>query len=164
MILVLEIGLAIYGIVALIKGRFSVSKTKAVSGLPARLLGLVCLTPLPLAVVAIMVYTAASTDVTNPQQVEQWVQNNKMSITLVEAGVVIGVTILIFVVAALLAKPIEEVERAARRPVREYDDEDVDERPRSRRARGEDDEDQPRRRRGVYDDEDDRPRRRRDDD
>ena len=155
MILVLEIGLIIYGIVVLITGRFKVSKAKAVVGLPARLLGLLCLTPLPVAIVAIMVYTAMSTDVSNPQQVEQWVQNNRISITIVEAAIVIGITILIFVLAAFLAKPIEDVDRAARRSRQvEYDDEYPDDRPRGRR-RGRDEDDE---------DEDDAPRRRRDDD
>jgi hypothetical protein len=151
MILGLEIGLAIYGLIALIKGRFNISKAKAVTGVPARLLGLVCLTPLPVAIVAAMIYTAAATDVTDPQKVEQFAQDNMLTYTLIEAGVVIGIAVLIFVAAAVMARPIEEVERESRRKAREYDD-GYDDRPRNRRLDEHDEEDDDRPRRKRYDD------------
>ena len=47
MILGLEIGLIIYGIIALVKGRMKFGENKVVEGLPARLLGVLALTPLP---------------------------------------------------------------------------------------------------------------------
>jgi len=49
MVLFAEIGLFIYGIVAIIRGRFSAGKNKTLIGMPARVCGIVCLMPLPLA-------------------------------------------------------------------------------------------------------------------
>jgi hypothetical protein len=52
MILGAEIGLLVYGIIVLIRGRYSLGKGKTVSGSRARLLGAVCLAPIPLAMAA----------------------------------------------------------------------------------------------------------------
>jgi hypothetical protein len=52
MILGIEIGLLIFGILALVRGTFSVGKEKKVTGWRARVLGLVCLTPFPVAITA----------------------------------------------------------------------------------------------------------------
>jgi hypothetical protein len=152
MILGLYIGLAIVGILALVRGRMQISKTKIVVGVPARLLGLLGLAPLPLALVVGIVYVAVSTDVTDPQAVQRFTQEHKWTFSLIEGVCVGGVAIILFVTAALLAVSPEEAERRARRrPAVEYDDEDDrdrDDRP-------------PRRRNDEYDDE--QPRRRRDD-
>jgi peptidoglycan/LPS O-acetylase OafA/YrhL len=50
MILGIEIGLLIFGILALARGTFSVGKEKKVTGWRARVLGLICLTPFPVAI------------------------------------------------------------------------------------------------------------------
>jgi hypothetical protein len=52
MILGIEIGLLIFGILALARGTFSVGKEKKVTGWRARVLGLICLTPFPVAITA----------------------------------------------------------------------------------------------------------------
>ena len=52
MILGAEIGLLVYGIIVLIRGRYNLGKGKAVTGSRARLLGAVCLAPIPLAMTA----------------------------------------------------------------------------------------------------------------
>jgi hypothetical protein len=48
MILGAEIALIIYGIYALVRGSFSLGKGRSVTGNKARILGLLCLVPLPL--------------------------------------------------------------------------------------------------------------------
>lgn len=48
MILGLEIGMLIYGIIALAKGTFSIGKDREIVGTPARWLGVLCMSPLPL--------------------------------------------------------------------------------------------------------------------
>jgi hypothetical protein len=166
MILGLEIGLIIVGILALVRGRIQLSKGKTVQGAPARLLGLLALTPLPVAFFVIMVYTLANTDINRPDLVEKWAEDNKWTLTAIEAGVVIGIGVLFIILVAVMGKPVAEVEREVRKKrVADYDDEFEDDRPRRRRAaeydEGEDD--RPHRRRDEYDADDDRrPRRRRD--
>jgi hypothetical protein len=51
MILGAEIGMLIVGIMALVQGRLPLTKTREVRGLPARLLAIVALLPLPLSFV-----------------------------------------------------------------------------------------------------------------
>lgn len=51
MILGAELGLLIYGIYVLIKGQYSLGKGKKVFGTQARILGGVCLVPMPLSVI-----------------------------------------------------------------------------------------------------------------
>jgi len=54
----LEIGMLIFGIVTLVRGKFYVSKTKAAVGGPAYLAGIVLLLPLPIAFTGGFVYGA----------------------------------------------------------------------------------------------------------
>lgn len=49
MLLIVEIGMLIYGLVALIGGRFSIGKNRYVLGWRARVLGGICMGPLPFA-------------------------------------------------------------------------------------------------------------------
>jgi hypothetical protein len=154
----LGIGLIIAGIIGLIKGRINLSKKKAVQGVAARLIGVALMTPLPLGFLAATVYTMTQIDPNNQAQAQQWAQNNNTTLTLIWAGVEIGLAVLIIIIAAVLATPIEPEGRRRKSREVEYDDE-VDERPRSRRARDEEDDDRPRRRSDVDDDDDDRRRR-----
>ena len=52
MILGAQIGLLVYGIIVLIKGQYGMGKGKKVTGSKARLLGGLCLAPLPLSMIA----------------------------------------------------------------------------------------------------------------
>ncbi|MGD9007269.1 MAG: hypothetical protein PVG41_05075 [Desulfobacteraceae bacterium] len=47
-----QIGLLIYGIIAIIRGQYSMRKGRKVIGSKARLLGAVCMAPIPLAMIA----------------------------------------------------------------------------------------------------------------
>ena len=52
MIIGAEIGLLIYGIIAMIRGQYSMGKGKKVIGSKARLLAAVCMVPIPLSMIA----------------------------------------------------------------------------------------------------------------
>jgi hypothetical protein len=141
MILGIEIAMLVIGLLALVRGRMTISKSKVVTGAAARLLGLVALTPLPVALAAVGLYVAAAGGAADP---ERFVEDKRVTITLIEAGVVIGIAILVFGIGAAIGRPPE--------PARSDDDEDEeDDRPRKRRDR--DDE--------IDDEYDDRPRKRR---
>jgi hypothetical protein len=161
----LGVGMIIAGIVAIIRGRLQLSQTKAVQGVPARLLGVALLSPLPLGFLVALGYTMLNVDPNRPDEVEKWTHDHEMTLNLIVAGVEIGLGLLIVIIGAVLAKPLpREGRRRRRRPADEYDDY-ADDRPRPRRKSGGDEDDFPsRRRRADPDDyEDDRPRRRRDD-
>ncbi len=82
MILGMEIGLAIYGVLALIRGKFTVSSKKVVTGTAAYVLGLLSLCPMPLAFVVII--GLVSSGKVDPEGKDQWV------LLAIEAGIVIG--------------------------------------------------------------------------
>jgi len=178
MIIGLEIGLLIFGFVALIRGKFTITKNKVVEGMPARLLGALAILPLPLLVgLGILLGLAKG---------EQFFVKNKLQLTIAEAAIVVVFAIIIFGVGAAIGKPPRKQRRCrdeidddeddyhygqkarSRRDDRNDrdDDEDEDDRPkRSRRSLREEDEyeeDRPRRRSRRDDDDDDydRPRRR----
>ncbi len=50
MILGAEIGITVYGLIALFRGKFSLGGGRELVGLPARMMGLLCLATLPLVV------------------------------------------------------------------------------------------------------------------
>ncbi|AMV26924.1 hypothetical protein VT84_21160 [Gemmata sp. SH-PL17] len=132
MIFGIEVGLAIFGILALVRGRMTMSKGKVVVGVPARLLGLVALTPLPVALVVILLYTIAQ----GGADPEKFAQDQRLTIALIEAGVVISIAVFVFVVGAMIGvSPVEVArrERKGRYEEDEYDDRgDYDDRERTR--------------------------------
>jgi hypothetical protein len=164
----LGIGLIVVGIVAIVRGRLQLSKSRAVVGVPARLLGVGFLFPFPLGFLAAMIYTVANVpDATRPDVVDKWTKDNELVLTGITAGVMIGLAVVLVIIAAMAAKPVAEIERSERRKrVAEYDDEVEDDRRRRQRdARYDNDDEDDRPRRSRDDEEDEpRPRRRRDDD
>jgi hypothetical protein len=134
MILGVGIAMIVVGLLALVRGRMTISKTKVVVGVPARLLGLLALTPYPIAIVAVLLYVAAKGGQIRDD--DQW------TLTAIEGGIVIGMAILVFVIGSAVAVNPEEAERRRRRD--DYDDEDDRDRDEDRDDR--DDEDRPRRR------------------
>ena len=92
MILGVEIALALVGLLALFTGRMNITGKKLVYGVPARLLGLLALTPLPLALLAVL---ASGT-------------GDPTTITLIEGGVVFTVVAVVFGIGAILAVPRPE--------------------------------------------------------
>ena len=99
MILGMEIAMLVIGFLALVRGKLTITSTKVVEGAPARLLGMLAMTPLPLAFgvgIAFVVTQGGN----NP---EQFAEDNRWTLTAIEAGIVIGVAVLVFGVGSLLA-------------------------------------------------------------
>src|SRR5262245_2602052 len=164
MIIGLGIGMIIMDLIALVRGRLQLTQTKAVQGVPARLLGLAFLAPLPVGFMVAILYAMMSVDPNRPDQVDQWTKDNESTLNWIVGGVEVGLGLIIIVIAALLATPLPKgANRPSRRGQDDYDD--YEEAPLRRRPRGagdyDDEDDIPRRRRPDPDDyDDDRPRRR----
>jgi hypothetical protein len=128
MILGIEIALLVVGILALVRGKLPLDNKRAVYGLPARFLGLVALTPMPLSFLAIMVYTASQISAGDPATVDRFVQDNKFTLILIEAACTIGVAVFVFVFGRLFSEEgrDEQADEFAKlaTPVRREDDVD----------------------------------------
>lgn len=172
MILGIEIGLFVMGIIALATGKMKFSASKVVEGTPARLLGALAVGTLPLVFGLGFLYGFVI-GFQNPNGVPpQQLDRIKTNATIMEVGVVGLVCVLLFGIGFSIAGPSEEDRRQRRRRRREREEEEeeadeYDDAPRARRRRDDDDDDDepPRRRpRRDRDDDDDydRPRRRRD--
>jgi hypothetical protein len=123
LIIGLGIGMIIAGIITLVRGRLQLSQRKAVQGVPAYILGVALLTPLPLGFLVAITYTILNVDPNKPEQLEQWTNDNEMVLNGIVAGVEIGLGLIIIVIAACLAKPLsDESQQVGRRTV-DYDDE-----------------------------------------
>jgi hypothetical protein len=145
-ILGIEIALVIYGILALIRGKFVVSSKKVVTGGAAYFLGILSLCPMPIAFVVILgVHQAGILDA----------QKDQLTMAVIEAAIVIGMVILIFCIGAAIGTDPAKTRRKKRRYEEDDEDEDEDDENEDRVARSR------RKRRDEEDDEDDRPRRRR---
>ncbi len=142
MICGMEIGMFIAGVMALIKGRMTISKTRAVEGVPARLLGLIAMTPLPIVLLVGVVIGVIQGD--NAQAL---LANNNLAMILTEAGIVIGIAVLVFGVGFALSTDVSDTPKKKKKTRRVVDTdygEDVgseeEERPRRRRRVQSDDE------------------------
>ncbi|HKI33576.1 MAG TPA: hypothetical protein VKA46_17105 [Gemmataceae bacterium] len=150
--LIVEIGLFILGVIGIAKGTVALTRTRVVSGTPARVIGVIFLLPLPAYIVANLIAGVAlfgGGGEPDPQTALGVGLVALMALSVTILAVVIG-TVLAFV----YARPVGKTRR-----IREDDEDD---RPRrSRRARDDDeeeeDEDRPRRPRRD-DDDDDRDR------
>ena len=129
MILGVEIALAIVGLIALFGGKLTISKTKVVRGAPARLLGLLALSPFPLAFVVVLGYVAANA----PADPERFVADNQWTIIGIEAGIVITVAVLVFAIGAAVATNPAETARRKRADALGDADDGLDDRPWERR-------------------------------
>jgi hypothetical protein len=154
---VLEVLSVVFGIMTLVRGRFSLNKNKEVRGPWAYVIGVVLLATIPVAVVAAVILNF---DALFQPGGPQPFQLGKLDwrTMLPDAIGVVGCWGTALLIAAIKGEP--KIDERRRLGDDEYDDYD-DDRPR-RRSRYDDDDDVPRRRRAdAYDDDDDRPRRRR---
>ena len=164
MLLYAEIGGLVWGMIALVSGKLTLSKDKVVTGAMARIIGLLLMVPLPLMLCVGVLY-----GVNRVMNGQQFGNEETLFITLIEF-VVVGAfwAMAIGLAFACASKPPrrrwwedDDDEEFRRRKQQRYDDErssryDDDDEPRRRR----DDDDERSSRRGRYDDEDE-PRRRR---
>ena len=142
MILLLELALFTFGIVVLALGKLQFSPNKVVEGLPARLLGIVAMIPMPLAfVIGFIIGFREGLRGGDPQQ---FAQKFGPMLAVVELALVVGAAVIVAVTGLLIAGPSHEerIRRRRRRREREADDDDdYEPRPRRRRARDFDDDD-----------------------
>jgi len=120
MILGLEIGMLIVGIMALVKGTVTLSKTRVVEGVPARIAGVIMLLPLPLSFAGGFML-GASRAMTKGGQVN--VQEFQTTLIIMEVAIVLS-CLAIGVVIALAASKHPEEKRPERKA--DYDDEPDD--------------------------------------
>jgi hypothetical protein len=159
MLCVLEIMSVIYGIMTLVRGRFSFGKTKEVRGAPAYVIGVVLLATIPVAVFAAVILNFDAI-VKGDENAFQWGRVDWRAWMGDVIGVV-GCWGTALVIAAAKAEP--KVDDRRRVVDEEYDDYEDVPRRRYRDAGGYDDEDgipRGRRRPDPDDYDDDRPRRR----
>jgi hypothetical protein len=118
-ICILEVALAVFGLMALVKGRMSLGK-KVVIGTPARALGLLAMAPLPIAFIAGVIYGARQAAAGKGQLGN----DDTLTLAAIEAGIVIVTALVVFGIAATLAIPVEEADRLERRANRRHDDDE----------------------------------------
>jgi hypothetical protein len=118
MILGIEIAMIIIGLLALVRGRMTLTRNKVVVGVPARLLGALALTPLPVALVAVVGYIAMNA----PADPERFAADNQVTIIIIETAIVIGIAVLVFGIGAAVAVDPVEAERRQRRDYDAGDD------------------------------------------
>ena len=119
MILGIEIALLVMGFLALCRGRLTIGKNKVVLGIPARLLGVLALSPLPVAFVLGIGYVLANAP---PGQEEQFTDENQTTLMVIEAAVVLSTAAAIYALGTAVAVDPAEAERLDRRR-RGYEDE-----------------------------------------
>jgi hypothetical protein len=147
----------IFGIIALVTGKFTLTRNKVVRGVPARIIGVILVLAFPLAILVLMAIGAVFVAQGQPIIMGSKAQ---LTMTLVEAGIIVGCFLIALVIAAMTAGPPERTIRRRRR--RDPEDEDEDERPRRRRRdpEEEEEEERPRRRPRARDEEETPPGRR----
>ncbi len=141
----LYIGMAIFGIIALVRGKLPLTRNKIVVGIPARLLGALALTPFPLALAAVTLFMVAKGGLDNP---EQFQREHGGTTTAIQLACAFGVLILIFVIGFVVAVNPAEAKRRERGDRYEEDEDDRDDDRRGRRDSDDRDDD--------HDDRDDR--------
>src|SRR5262245_3653486 len=93
MILGVEIALLIMGIMALSKGKLTLTKQRVVHGQPAQLLGLLACAPLPLSFLVGMAYARVKGNVTNPPT-----DSVRWTLVGIEAGICLGCLALVYII------------------------------------------------------------------
>jgi hypothetical protein len=101
MIFGIEAGLFIAGLMALIRGKLTLTPTKVVEGRAARLLGLVLMAPVPLILSAAYVWAAAS----NAGDADKFRESFVESIRAVELPTIIVCGVIPYAVGSRLSRP-----------------------------------------------------------
>jgi hypothetical protein len=152
------IAFAVFGIIALVKGEFYLTRNRVVRAVPARIIGVTPLLPLPLQIVVgaflgvVFVAKGQQVDVNDPEF--------QRTANVLGAIIIVGCLLAAILVAVATAKLAK---RKRRRRYEEDDDEEYADRPRRRLRTDDEEEELPPRRRPRDEDDEDRPRRRSDD-
>jgi hypothetical protein len=117
MILALEIALAVVGLLAIIRGRLRIAPNCVVGGTPARWLGALALSPVPLTLVMMFVSALAST-ATDP---EQFLHENRQTFALVELGLVVFAGLLVLILGAAIGTKHSKAAKARQSEARKED-------------------------------------------
>jgi uncharacterized membrane-anchored protein len=99
--IVMSIAMLIFGIIALVRGQFTLTRTKVVSGVPARVIGVILLLPLPMMLVGGMligVFYAMQGKQPRPEDIQG-------PAVLLEVGVVLGSMLIAVVIGLATAGP-----------------------------------------------------------
>jgi MFS superfamily sulfate permease-like transporter len=138
-VLILELLLFICGIVLIAAGKIPISKTKAVEGVVARLLGLLAMLPLVLMIGIGFVYgVIMARRGADPKPV----QDKMVVIAVFELGFTLIVVGLIVGIAVMAAKETGDGRRRRkRRRRRDEDEDDEEDQPRKRSRRDDEDDD-----------------------
>jgi hypothetical protein len=153
-----QIAMLVMGVIAIVKGQIKLSPRRVVDGVPARVIGVVLIMPLPLAL--FLGFVVGFGLAAQGKNVDR---NTMLIVSPIDIGVVVLALVISLIIGLATSHPVEK-----RRRREEYDDyDDDDERPRRRRRRiyeeenDEDEDDVPRRKRARrVDDEDDEDDRR----
>jgi hypothetical protein len=145
MILGLEIGLLIGGILALVRGKMNFSKNKVATGAPAYIAGVIMLLPIPLAFGIIFCYgffVGARGGVIDEKSL-------RTTAIIIEVGIVLLCLAIAMLIAVIYGEPPLEASRKKRRE--RFEDEDFEEEDEDRNDRQR----KPRRDPRAYDQDDD---------
>jgi hypothetical protein len=154
----------VFGIIALVKGSFNLTRSRVVQKVPARVIGAILLLPFPAFVlipIVVGIVKGAEVAAKGKEFTFQDAMNVQGPILIANAVIVAVCLLAALGIAIATARPAKPKKRRERDE--EDRDEDYEDRPRPR-DRDDEDDDQPRRRRRDDDDDDDPPRRRPPDD
>ena len=119
MLIALEIAFTIFGLLAVIRGKMTLTKTRVVEGLPARLLGLVAMIEFPMALTAGIIYGLFKAKHGNGQMDEK----ELVILTGIELGFFVVMCIVVFSIGFLLAvDPTRKKKRKRRKEYNEHDE------------------------------------------
>jgi hypothetical protein len=115
MCLIAEISMLIFGIVVLVQGKFSLTPKKVVYGVPARIIGGICMFPLPLAFLI-----GFTIGLGKAVQGQQFGAKDATMLAPIEAGLIVLVLLVALVIALATAEPPRRKKR--KRIEDEYED------------------------------------------
>ena len=99
--LVMAIAMLVFGIIALVRGQFTLTRNKVVTGVPARIIGFILLLPLPLMLASGLLIGI----VFGIQGKQPRMQDIQGTAVLLEIGIILGRMLIAVVIAAVTARP-----------------------------------------------------------
>lgn len=101
-LLILEIGMLVMGILALVRGKIGLTPNRYVYGLPARIIGVILMLPLPLAFgggLILGIILAAQGKPVDPKNLES-------TAAIMAISILVAVGLAVVIIGALTAKPL----------------------------------------------------------